>query len=147
MQKTEMEFLREKAKNMHIIDEELYFVIDEKENQIDLTEKGREELARGSGIEKEFFILPDLGSEISKFENDDSISVEEKVKRKDALYKHYSEASDRIHTIHQFLKAYTLFEKDDEYVITEEGKIAIVDEFTGRVLPGRRYQRWSASGN
>ncbi|HEX9252403.1 MAG TPA: SEC-C metal-binding domain-containing protein, partial [Ignavibacteriaceae bacterium] len=139
VQSTEMEYLREKAKNMHIIDEELYFVIDEKSNQIDLTEKGREELAKGSGFEKEYFILPDLGYEISKFENDETISLEEKVKRKDALYKKYSEASDRIHTLNQLLKAYTLFEKDVEYVITEEGKIAIVDEFTGRVLPGRRY--------
>jgi preprotein translocase subunit SecA len=139
MNSTEMEFLREKAKNMHIIDEELYFVIDEKNNTIDLTEKGREELARGSGIEKDFFILPDLGTEISKFENDKTLSDQEKVRKKDALYQHYSVASERIHTIHQLLKAYTLFEKDDEYVITEEGKIAIVDEFTGRVLPGRRY--------
>jgi preprotein translocase subunit SecA len=139
MNSTEMEFLREKAKNMHIIDEELYFVIDEKNNTIDLTEKGREELARGSGIEKDFFILPDLGTEISKFENDTTLSDQEKVRKKDALYQHYSVASERIHTIHQLLKAYTLFEKDDEYVITEEGKIAIVDEFTGRVLPGRRY--------
>ena len=79
-----------------------------KGNQIDITEKGREELARGSGIEKEYFILPDLGYEISKFENDDSISLEEKLKRKDVLYKKYSEASDRIHTINQLLKAYTL---------------------------------------
>jgi len=139
MEQTEMEFLREKAKNMYIIDDELYFVIDEKNNTIDLTEKGREELAKGSGMEKDFFILPDLGTEVSKFENDTEISEEEKLKRKDALYKKYSESSDRIHTIHQLLKAYTLFEKDDEYVITEEGKIAIVDEFTGRVLPGRRY--------
>ena len=139
MQQTELEYLREKAKNMYIIDDELFFVIDEKGNQIDITEKGREELAKGSGMEKEYFILPDLGFEISKFENDDSISLEEKLKRKDLLYKKYSEASDRIHTINQLLKAYTLFEKDDEYVITEEGKIAIVDEFTGRVLPGRRY--------
>ena len=139
MNSTEMEFLREKAKNMHIIDDELYFVIDEKNNTIDLTEKGREELARGSGIEKDFFILPDLGTEISKFENDTALSDHEKVRKKDALYQHYSVASERIHTIHQLLKAYTLFEKDDEYVITEEGKIAIVDEFTGRVLPGRRY--------
>ncbi len=139
MEQTEMEFLREKAKNMYIIDDELYFVIDEKNNTIDLTEKGREELAKGSGMEKDFFILPDLGTEVSKFENDPEISEEEKLKRKDALYKKYSESSDRIHTIHQLLKAYTLFEKDDEYVITEEGKIAIVDEFTGRVLPGRRY--------
>ena len=139
VQSTEMEYLREKAKNMHIIDDELYFVIDEKSNQIDLTEKGREELAKGSGFEKEYFVLPDLGYEISKFENDETISLEEKVKRKDVLYKKYSEASDRIHTLNQLLKAYTLFEKDVEYVITEEGKIAIVDEFTGRVLPGRRY--------
>jgi len=139
MQDTELEFLREKGKNMHIIDDELYFVIDEKNNTIDLTEKGREELARGSDMEKDFFVLPDLGTEISKFENDPSISEEEKIKRKDALYKRYSEASDRIHTINQLLKAYTLFEKDVEYVVTEEGKIAIVDEFTGRVLPGRRY--------
>jgi preprotein translocase subunit SecA len=139
MQTTELEFLREKAKNMYVIDDELYFVIDEKNNTIDLTEKGREELAKGSGMEKDFFVLPDLGTEISKFENDPSVSNEEKLKRKDALYQRYSESSDRIHTIHQLLKAYTLFEKDVEYVITEEGKIAIVDEFTGRVLPGRRY--------
>jgi len=139
MQTTELEFLREKAKNMHVIDDELYFVIDEKNNTIDLTEKGREELAKGSGMEKDFFVLPDLGTEVSKFENDPDISDEEKIQRKDTLYKKYSESSDRIHTIHQLLKAYTLFEKDVEYVITEEGKIAIVDEFTGRVLPGRRY--------
>jgi preprotein translocase subunit SecA len=139
MQQTELEFLREKGKNMHIIDDELFFVIDEKNNQIDLTEKGREELAKGSGMEKDFFILPDLGFEISKFEHDDSLTLEQKLKRKDELYKKYSEASDRIHTLHQLLKAYTLFEKDDEYVVTEDGKIAIVDEFTGRVLPGRRY--------
>jgi preprotein translocase subunit SecA len=139
VQSTEMEFLREKAKNMHIIDDELYFVIDEKNNTIDLTEKGREELARGSGMGKNFFILPDLGTEISKLENDESMSSEEKIRQKDLLYHDYSESSDRIHTIHQLLKAYTLFEKDDEYVVTEDGKIAIVDEFTGRILPGRRY--------
>ena len=139
LQSTEMEFLREKAKNMYIIDDELYFAIDEKNNTIDLTDKGREELAKGSGMEKDFFILPDLGTEISKLEHDDTLSEEEKIKKKDALYNRYSESSDRIHTIHQLLKAYTLFEKDDEYVVTDEGKIAIVDEFTGRVLPGRRY--------
>lgn len=139
MQQTEMEYLREKGKNMHIIDEELYFVIDEKNNQIDLTEKGREELARGSGMEKEYFVLPDLGFEISKFEHDETMTLEQKLKRKEELYKKYSDASDRIHTLQQLLKAYTLFEKDVEYVVTEDGKIAIVDEFTGRVLPGRRY--------
>jgi len=139
MQETELEYLREKAKNLHIIDDELYFVIDEKNNTIDLTEKGREELAQGSGMEKDFFVLPDLGTEISKFENDTNLSEEEKIKKKDLLYSKYSEASERIHTLHQLLKAYTLFDKDVEYIVTEDGKIAIVDEFTGRVLPGRRY--------
>jgi preprotein translocase subunit SecA len=139
LQSTEMEYLREKAKNMYIIDDELYFVIDEKNNTIDVTEKGREELSKGSGMEKDFFIIPDLGLEISKLEHDESLTEDQKIKKKDVLYNHYSESSDRIHTIHQLLKAYTLFEKDDEYVITEDGKIAIVDEFTGRVLPGRRY--------
>ncbi len=90
-------------------------------------------------MEKEFFVLPDLGTEISKFENDPNLSEQEKIQKKDLLYSKYSEASERIHTLHQLLKAYTLFDKDVEYVITEDGKIAIVDEFTGRVLPGRRY--------
>ena len=139
MEKTELDYLREKAKNMYIIDDELYFVIDERNNTIDLTEKGREELAKGSREGKEYFVLPDLGTEISKFENDTDLSEQEKLKKKDVLYHHYSEASDRIHTLHQLLKAYTLFQIDDEYVVTEDGKIAIVDEFTGRVLPGRRY--------
>ncbi len=147
MQDTEMEYLREKAKNMYIIDDELYFVIDEKNNSIDLTEKGREELAQGSGMEKEFFVLPDLGTEISKFENDANSADRRRFKRKISLYSKYSEASERIHTLHQLLKAYTLFDKDVEYVITEDGKIAIVDEFTGRVLPGRRYSDGLASGN
>ena len=139
MQQTEMEFLRENAKRMPEIDEELYYAIDERLNQIDLTEKGREELAMGSSEGKQFFVIPDLGTEISKIENNASLSEEDRIKSKDALYHLYSERSDTIHTINQLLKAYTLFEKDDEYVITEEGKIAIVDEFTGRVLPGRRY--------
>lgn len=139
LQQTELEFLRENAKRMPEIDEELYFAIEERNNQMDLTEKGREELASGSSEPKEFFVLPDLGTEISKIENDPSITTEDRVKKKDELYHMYSERSDRIHTLNQLLKAYTLFEKDVEYVITEEGKIAIVDEFTGRVLPGRRY--------
>jgi preprotein translocase subunit SecA len=139
MEITELEYLREKEKNMFIIDDELYFVIDEKHNTIDLTDKGREELAKGSREGKEYFVLPDLGTEVSKFENDSSLTEEEKIRRKDELYHRYSVASDRIHTLRQLLKAYTLFEKDDEYVVTEDGKIAIVDEFTGRILPGRRY--------
>lgn len=139
MQNTELEYLKDKSRNMHIIDEELYFVIDEKNNSIELTEKGREELAKGTPEGKEFFVLPDFGTEISKIKNDTSLTEEQKKKKEETLHFDYSEKSDRLHTINQLLKAYTLFEKDDEYVITEDGKIAIVDEFTGRVLPGRRY--------
>ena len=138
MQSTELEFLRENAKRMHEIDDELYFAIDERNHTIDLTEKGREELAIGSKEGKEFFVLPDIGTEISKIENF-QLPNDEKLKKKDELYRLYSERSDTIHTINQLLRAYSLFEKDNEYVVTEDSKIAIVDEFTGRILPGRRY--------
>jgi len=136
---TELEFLRDNAKRMPEIDEYLYFAIDEKQNSIDMTENGREELASGSSEGKEYFVLPDLSDGIGQIDNDSSASFEDKARRKDALYHLYGERSDRIHTLNQLLKAYTLFAKDDQYVITEDGKIAIVDEFTGRVLPGRRY--------
>jgi len=136
---TELEYLRESAKYMPQIDEELYFAIDEKQNSIDLTEKGRDELSSGSNEGKDFFVLPDLGTEISTIENDESFSEEKRMKLKDGLYHLYGERSDRIHTLNQLLKAFTLFSRDDEYVVTDDGKIAIVDEFTGRVLPGRRY--------
>ncbi len=139
LETTELEYLRENAKRMPEVDEELYFAIEERNNSIDLTEKGREELAVGSSEGKDFFVLPDLGTEISKIENDTSLSEEDVKKKKDELYHLYSERSDRIHTLNQLLKAYTLFAKDDEYVVTDDGKIAIVDEFTGRILPGRRY--------
>ncbi|MBN2572430.1 MAG: preprotein translocase subunit SecA [Ignavibacteriales bacterium] len=138
MQKTELEFLRENAKRMPEIDEELYFAIEERNNSIELTEKGRQSLAEGSAEGKEYFVLPDMGTEVSKIENDEALTPEDKIKKKDELYHIYSERSDKIHTLNQLLKAYSLFAKDDEYVI-EDGKIAIVDEFTGRILPGRRY--------
>lgn len=137
LQDTETFFSRDKAKEMHVVDDELYFVIEERSHVTDLTEKGREFLAP-SESEKDFFTLPDLGSEIAVLENDEKLSVEEKELKKDELYKFYSERSDRLHTVHQLLKAHALYEKDDEYVI-QDGKIMIVDEFTGRILPGRRY--------
>ena len=127
----------DKARDMHIVDDELYFVIDEKSHITDLTEKGREFLAP-STQEKDFFTLPDLGSEIAQLENDASISVEDREAKRELLYKVYSERSDRLHTVQQLLKAYGLYEKDVEYVI-QDGKIMIVDEFTGRILSGRRY--------
>ncbi|MBC8485204.1 MAG: preprotein translocase subunit SecA, partial [Bacteroidetes bacterium] len=137
LQDTETFFSRDKAREMHVVDDELYFVIDERSHVTDLTEKGREYLAP-SESEKDFFTLPDLGSEVAVLENDEKLSVEEKELKKDELYKLYSERSDRLHTVHQLLKAHALYDKDDEYVI-QDGKIMIVDEFTGRILPGRRY--------
>lgn len=137
MQDTQMYYLRDNAKEMPFVDEELYFVIDEKSHVTDLTEKGRELLAPSS-LEKDFFTLPDLGLEVAEIENDASLTDEEKSLKKDELATDYSERSERLHIVHQLLKAYSLYEKDDEYVV-QEGKIMIVDEFTGRILPGRRY--------
>ena len=128
---------RDKARDMHLVDDELYFVIDEKSHVTDLTEKGREYLAP-SAQERDFFTLPDLGSEIALLENDESISLEDRETKREQLYKVYSERSDRLHTVQQLLKAYGLYEKDVEYVIQDD-KIMIVDEFTGRILAGRRY--------
>lgn len=137
MQSTEVEYLRDNAKRMHEIDDELYFAIDEKNHTIDLTEKGREFLTTANE-DKDFFVLPDMGTEIAKIEDNDSLSEEEKQKKKDELAELYSLRSDRIHTVQQLLRAYSLYEKDVEYVV-QENKVMIVDEFTGRVLPGRRY--------
>ncbi len=137
-QQTEMEYLRDQSRRMHEIDDELYYAIDEKDHSIKLSEKGRELLA-GSSNDKDFFVLPDVGTEIATIENDASLSQEEKQKKKDELNLHYAERSDRIHTVTQLLKAYSLYEKDDEYVVSDDGKVMIVDEFTGRLLHGRRY--------
>lgn len=137
MQTTEAYYLRDKAKEMHVVDDELYFIIDEKSHVTDLSEKGREFLAP-SASQKEFFVLPDLGTEFANIDNDDSLSTEDKALKKDELTKVYSERSDRLHTVQQLLKAYALYEKDVDYVI-QDGKVNIVDEYTGRVLSGRRY--------
>ncbi len=137
MQDAETYYSRDKAREMHIVDDELYFIIDEKNHVTDLTEKGREFLAP-STTEKDFFVLPDLGTEIAAIENNESLTESEKEAKKEELYKVYSEKSDRLHTVHQLLKAYALYEKDVEYVV-QDGKIMIVDEFTGRILHGRRY--------
>ncbi|MCB0722141.1 MAG: preprotein translocase subunit SecA [Ignavibacteriae bacterium] len=137
MQTTEAYYMRDKGKEMHIVDDELYFVIDEKSHITDLSEKGREYLAPSS-TQKDFFTLPDLGTEFAILDNDDSLSVEDRQFKKDEITKIYSERSDRLHTVHQLLKAYALYEKDVDYVI-QDGKVQIVDEFTGRVLSGRRY--------
>ena len=138
MHQTEMEYLRDQSRRMHEIEDELHYAIDERNHVISLTDKGRELLA-GSGGDKDFFVLPDIGTEFSVIENDPHFNAAQKQQRKDELNKLYAERSDLIHTIHQLLRAYSLYGKDDEYVVTEDGKVLIVDEFTGRVLPGRRY--------
>ncbi|MCF6171070.1 MAG: preprotein translocase subunit SecA [Bacteroidales bacterium] len=136
MQKTESFYLQEQAKNMHLIDDELFFVIDENHNSVDLTEKGIDLLSQ-SYEDNEFFILPDIGMEISELEKQ-GLPEKEFLKKKSELIKDYSVKSERVHTVHQLLKAYTLFEKDIEYVIMDN-KIKIVDEQTGRIMEGRRY--------
>ncbi len=136
LQKTENYYLADQQKNMPKVDSELYFTIDEKQNQVDLTQKGIQFLT-GNAQDPNFFVMPDLSTGIAQIDNS-SHSPEEKVKLKDAFLQEYSVKADRIHTIQQLLKAYTLFEKDDEYVVMD-GKVKIVDEQTGRILEGRRY--------
>jgi preprotein translocase subunit SecA len=138
MQSTEMEYLREQARRLHEIDDELYYAVDEKSHVIDLTDKGRNFMST-LGQDKDYFILPDMGTEIHVMDNDDSISEKEKLIKKDELNKLYADRSEKIHTVQQLLRAYSLYEKDDEYVVSDDGKIMIVDEFTGRLLQGRRY--------
>ena len=137
MQQTEIEYLRDSGRRMHEIDDELYYAIDEKNHQIDLTEKGREYLTSGNE-DKDFFVLPDMGSEVAKIENDDTLGEADKQIKKDEVSALYAKRSDSLHTVQQLLRAYSLYEKDVEYVVTDN-KVMIVDEFTGRVLPGRRY--------
>lgn len=136
LQKTENYYLSDQQKNMPKVDKELYFTIDEKNNQVDLTEKGIQ-LLTGNAEDANFFVMPDIGVGMAEIESAD-ISAEEKLKRKDAFLQDYSVKADRIHTIQQLLKAYTLFDKDQEYVVMD-GKVKIVDEQTGRILDGRRY--------
>lgn len=137
LQKTENFYLQDNSKMMPEADKPLYFTIDEKHNSIDLTEKGID-LITGEGEDPNFFIMPDIGSEIANLENDTSLSEEEKLKKKDEVIQDYSIKAQRIHTVNQLLKAYTLFERDTEYILVD-GKIKIVDEQTGRVMEGRRY--------
>ena len=136
MRSTENFYLQDQQKEMHKADEPLYFTIDEKNNSIELTEKGVE-LISTSSEDKNFFILPDVGLVIAEIEKSPA-APEERIQRKDELMRDYAVKSERIHTVNQLLKAYSLFEKDVEYIITD-GKVKIVDEQTGRIMEGRRY--------
>lgn len=136
LQKSENYYIGEQQRNMPKVDAELYFSIDEKNNSVDLTEKGLA-LITESGEDPNFFVMPDIGSELAEIEKLD-ITPEEKAQRKDSLLQDYAIKADRIHSVQQLLKAYTLFDKDIEYVVMD-GKVKIVDEQTGRILEGRRY--------
>ncbi len=136
MLKTEELYMAEQMRNMHIVTDPLYFVIDEKNNSIDLTDKGIDMLT-GKSDDPTFFVLPDIGGQLSDLENQ-SLSDEEKAAKKDELLQNYAIKSERIHTVNQLLKAYTLFNINDEYVVIDN-KVKIVDEQTGRIMEGRRY--------
>jgi preprotein translocase subunit SecA len=134
--KSENYYMQDQNKEMHKVDAELFFIIDEKQNSVELAEKGIE-LITSSGEDPNFFVMPDVGTEIAEIEKSD-LPADEKIAKKDELMRDFSIKSERIHSVNQLLKAYTLFEKDTEYIL-DEGKVKIVDEQTGRVLDGRRY--------
>ncbi|MGV0924902.1 preprotein translocase subunit SecA [Empedobacter tilapiae] len=136
LQKTEAHFIQDNNREMPKIDEHLYFVIDEKQNQSDLTDKGIEYLSKGME-DDQFFILPDVSTNIGAIENSGK-DKEEILQMKEEFFRNFSIKSERIHTLSQLLKAYTLFEKDIEYVVVD-GEVKIVDESTGRIMDGRRY--------
>lgn len=137
LQKTENFYLQDNKRNMPEADKPLYFIIDEKDNSVDLTEKGID-LITGEGEDPKFFILPEIGTELNAIEKDASIDDNTRFQQKESLIRDYQVKTQRVHSINQLLKAYTLFEKDTEYIIVD-GKVKIVDEQTGRVLDGRRY--------
>ncbi|MFP4556675.1 MAG: preprotein translocase subunit SecA [Bacteroidales bacterium] len=134
--KTENFYMQEKNKHMHIVTDDLYFVVDEKQNSVELTEKGID-LITSAADDPRFFILPDIGSEMADLEKSD-LPNQKKLEQKEELLRDFSVKSERVHTVNQLLKAYTMFEKDVEYVVMDN-KVKIVDEQTGRILEGRRY--------
>jgi len=136
MQKAENYYLQDQQRNMHIVDEELLFHIDEKNNSVELTDKGLAMITK-TGEDPDFFVLPDIGVKLAEIEKS-AAAADEKLQHKEAVLNDYAQKADRIHTVQQLLKAYTLFDKDVEYVVMD-GAIKIVDEQTGRILDGRRY--------
>lgn len=136
MLKTENHYMQEQSKHMHLVTDDLYFIIEEKLNSVELTEKGID-LITGDTDDPNFFIMPDIGSEVAEIEKSD-LPDKKKLEKKDKLLQDYAVKSERIHTVNQLLKAYTMFEKEVEYVVIEN-KVKIVDEQTGRIMEGRRY--------
>ena len=137
MLKTEEIYMEQNNKRMHEVTDPLYFVIDEKLNSVDLTDKGVD-LISGNSADPTFFVLPDITAQLSELENEKDLTDEERLAKKDALMTNFAIKSERVHTINQLLKAYTMFEKDTDYVVMD-GQVKIVDEQTGRIMEGRRY--------
>ena len=137
MLKTEAFYMQDNNREMPTVTDPLYFIIDEKNNTVEMTDKGIDVLTRGTD-DPEFFILPDIAAQLSAVTNE-PLTDEEKMNKKDELLANYSVKAERVHTVTQLLKAYTLFNRDDEYIVDNEGKVKIVDEQTGRVMEGRRY--------
>ncbi len=137
MLKTEAYYMQDNNREMPTVTDPLYFVIDEKNNTVEMTDKGIDVLTKGTD-DPEFFILPDIAAQLSAVTNE-PLTDEEKTNKKDELLANYSVKAERVHTVTQLLKAYTLFNRDDEYIVDAEGKVKIVDEQTGRVMEGRRY--------
>ncbi len=137
MLKTEAYYMQDNNREMPIVTDPLFFIIDEKNNTVEMTDKGIDVLTKGTD-DPEFFILPDIAAQLSAVTNE-PLTDEEKTNKKDELLANYSVKAERVHTVTQLLKAYTLFNRDDEYIVTENGEVKIVDEQTGRVMEGRRY--------
>ena len=137
MLKTEAYYMQDNNREMPTVTDPLFFIIDEKNNSVEMTDKGIDVLTRGTD-DPEFFILPDIAAQLSAVTNE-PLTEEEKMNKKDELLANYSVKAERVHTVTQLLKAYTLFNRDDEYIVDAEGKVKIVDEQTGRVMEGRRY--------
>ena len=137
MLKTEAFYMQDNNREMPTVTDPLFFIIDEKNNSVEMTDKGIDVLTKGTD-DPEFFILPDIAAQLSAVTNE-PLTDEEKMNKKDELLANYSVKAERVHTVTQLLKAYTLFNRDDEYIVDAEGKVKIVDEQTGRVMEGRRY--------
>ena len=137
LQKAENYYLADQSREMPIADEELYFYIDEKSNSVELTDKGIQLITK-AGEDQQFFVLPDISLSLASIDKSDALAADEKLQQKEAIINDYSVKADRIHTVQQLLKAYTLFDIDIEYVVMD-GSVKIVDEQTGRILDGRRY--------
>ena len=138
LQKVENYYIQDNEREMHIVTDELYFVINEKQHSVDMTDKGRDLITRNLS-DPNFFVLPDVGEENARIKEDTSLTDEEKQIKRDEVNADYALKSERVHTVTQLLKAYTMFDKEIDYIISEDGKVKIVDEQTGRIMEGRRW--------